>query len=250
MAKKPTPNPVTFPHPLATMDAFLAGSEVLGMSIPTEGGLVTILPSVALIGDHDGEAIMRHLEAAIRTAYKSEDKIGPDSHLKILKHILSLKHESTMEHHNFTFRIVTSRGVAFELVRHRLASYTQESTRYVNYGKRPAQVILPWHLVTKTKAQQRMWVRGQRASLGFYQKAIAQGWTPQEARGFLSNDIKTEIVMTMNIRSLRNFLGLRTASSAHPDMQVIAREVLRILMGIVPLLFQDIAAKNEIPLVA
>ena len=196
------------------------------------------------------DTFVNALSALAATSAWPAARAQAGSHLKILKHILSLKHESTLEHHNFTFRIVTSRGVAFELVRHRLASYTQESTRYVNYGKRPAQVILPWHLVTKTKAQQRMWVRGQRASLGFYQKAIAQGWTPQEARGFLSNDIKTEIVMTMNIRSLRNFLGFRTASSAHPDMQVIAREVLRILMGIVPLLFQDIAAKNEIPLVA
>lgn len=224
----------------------LFGTPIDGSSAPR---LETICPSVEVIGEHSGEYIMRHLEAAIRTAYKSEDKIGPGSAEKILAHILSLKHESTLEHHSISFRIITSRGVTHELVRHRIASYTQESTRYVNYGKRPPQVIMPWHLVERTDAEKSFWYASQLQIIEAYQEAIRMGWKPQDARGFLPNDLKTEIVVTMNLRTLRNFFGLRTAPSAHPDMQVIAREMLRQVLGIVPLIFQDINEKLQTPTV-
>lgn len=206
-----------------------------------------LVPSVEIIGlVPDGEMIMRHLEAAIRTAYKSEDKIGPDSHTKILKHILSLKHESTLEHIALSFRIITSRGVTHELVRHRIASYTQESTRYCNYGKKPAKIILPWHLQARSSEETTFWCLSQERSIADYNRAISEfNWKPQDARGLLTNDLKTEIVMTMNLRALRNFLSLRCPASAHPDMQVIAREILRQVYAIVPVLFQDIQDKVD-----
>jgi len=208
--------------------------------------LDVVAPSVAIIGlVPDGESIMRHLESAIRTAYKSEDRIGPDSHVKILKQILSLKHESTLEHISLSFRIVTSRGVTHELVRHRIASYTQESTRYVNYGKKAPKVILPWHLLNKPEEQKKFWLDLQTQSMGAYLQTLELGWKPQESRGLLTNDLKTEIVMSMNLRSLRNFLSLRTAQSAHPDIQVVARKVLQLMMETVPLIFQDIQDKVD-----
>ena len=235
--------PFEYLDPLLHMGSQLACDQNTGLFMWPH--LEVILPSVELVGvPPDGEVIMRHLEGAIRTAYKSEDKIGPGSAEKILKHILSLKHESTLEHVNLTFRIVTSRGVTHELVRHRIASYTQESTRYVNYGKRPPQVILPWHLTKRTSQEKLFWYESQQKIISYYQDAIRiLNWKPQDARGLLPNDLKTEIVMTMNLRSLRNFLILRTAASAHPDMQVVAREILNLVYHIVPLIFEDIQHK-------
>ena len=203
--------------------------------------VVIIPPSVEIISPvRDGEEIMRFLEAAMRTAYKSEDRIGPDSHTKILKHILSLKHESTLEHVSFTFRIITNCGVTHELVRHRIASYTQESTRYVNYGKKGVVLIFPYHLIDKSSSDVKFWASGQLEMKNYYTRALEMGWKPQEARGLLSNDIKTEIVCTMNIRELRSFFRLRTDSSAHPDIRVVATEMLRQVREIVPLLFEGI----------
>lgn len=233
--------PYNVSDPLSDMETFLAEQQKQGILVPSLD-LEVITPRVEFVGPPpDGEAIMRHLEVAIRTAYKSEDKIGPDSHKKILSHILSLKHESTLEHTTLSFRATTSRGVTHELVRHRIASYTQESTRYVNYSKRSPQVVLPWHLLDRSTEEQQFWFNGQREIIGKYQEALKMGWKPQDARGFLPNDLKTEIVFSMNLRSLRNFVSLRCAASAHPDMQVIARETLKLLQSCVPLIFQDIS---------
>jgi thymidylate synthase ThyX len=123
-------------------------------------------------------------------------------------------------------------------------SYTQESTRYVSYAKHPPQIILPWHLVDRGIDDKEFWYDSQRRIIGFYRDALAKKWAPQDARGLLPNDLKTEIVVTMNLRALRNFFTLRTAKSAHPDMQVIAREMFRQVYAISPLLFKDIASVN------
>jgi thymidylate synthase (FAD) len=236
--------PYEYKNPLEFLENRLAEDKARGLF--EWGNLEIIAPSVEMIGMvPDGEQIMRHLESAIRTAYKSEDKIGPDSHLKILKHILSLKHESTLEHMSLSFRVITSRGVSHELVRHRIASYTQESTRYVNYGKKAPKIIMPWHLLFRSDEDKRFWYFGQLRSIESYNEALERGWKPQDARGLLTNDLKTEVVTTMNLRSLRNFGTLRTPGSAHPDMQVPARQFLRLLYNTVPVLFQDIQDKID-----
>ena len=236
-------------NPLESLGSFFEVSKATGLLLPAAPRLIEpLVPTVELISPmQDGEQIMCFLEGAIRTAYKSEDKIGPGSATKILKHILSLKHESTLEHVGFTFRIVTCRGVSHELVRHRLASYTQESTRYVSYGSRPPQAIVPWHLLGYNDPDMcNFWHGGMDIEFGLYLEALKRfGWKPQEARGFLPNDCKTEVVTTMNLRSFRHFIGLRTAPSAHPDMQVIAREILRQLYAICPVLFQDLQDRVE-----
>ena len=82
------------------------------------------------------DKVLRRLEKWIRTAYQSFDKVSEDSHYKLVKKILQLHHESTLEHEKLTFRIMTNRWVTHELVRHRIASYTQESTRYIKYWKK------------------------------------------------------------------------------------------------------------------
>ena len=204
-----------------------------------------VLPSVELLAPTmDSDAIMRYLEAAIRTAYKSEDRTGPGTCDRLLRHILASKHESTLEHFAMGFRVITSRGVSHELVRHRVGhSFTQESTRYVNYGKGKPEVILPWHLGQRSIEQQEFWLNSHVKLIDCYLTAVDNGWPPQDARGFLPNDMKTELVWTMNIRSARNMLQLRTPKAAHPDMQVVAREILRLWFQKLPVLFQDIEAE-------
>lgn len=104
---------------------------------------------------------------------------------------------------------------------------------------------MPWHLLFRSDEDKRFWYFGQLRSIENYNKALERGWKPQDARGLLTNDLKTEIVTTMNLRSLRNFGTLRTPGSAHPDMQVPARQILRLLYNTVPVLFQDIQDKID-----
>ena len=238
--------PTQVANPLAFMHERFVADKLNGLfCIP---GLEVVLPSVEIVGTPlDRESIMRHLELAIRTAYKSGDKIGPESHTKILKHILSLKHESTLEHFQMTFLVRTNRGVSHEAVRHRIGhSFTQESTRYVGYDKHPPQVILPWHLVERPDADKVFWSEEIPVPiLRSYLSALERGWKPQDARGFLPNDLKTEFTWSMNVRSARAMLNLRTPGSAHPDMQVVARELLRLWYETVPVLFQDIWDRTE-----
>jgi len=216
------PAPSTSPNPLIDLESYLGFSKEINL-FSSKGGVEIVTPSVELVSPlRDPEEIMRFLESAIRTAYKSEDKIGPGSHEKILKHILSLKHESTLEHIGFTFRIVTSRGVTHELVRHRLASYTQESTRYVGYDKHKPKAILPWHLLSYgDMGMDNFWLEGMETEFALYLRALKQfKWKPQEARGFLPNDCKTEIVTTMSERLTR--LG---KSPLRPDHETIHRNI-------------------------
>ena len=239
-------SPSAHHDPLGLMVTNLATDQ--GLRLFKTPGLEVITPKVEIIGVvPSGEDIMRHLEAAIRTAYKSEGKVGPGSHVKILKHIMGLNHESTLEHFQMTFRVITNRGVSHEIVRSRIGhSYTQESTRYVGYDKHRPQVILPWHLMERPDEEKRFWMKEiRRPILGSYLKAMKMGWKAQDARGFLPNDLKTEIVWSMNVRAARNVLKLRTAPAAHPDAQVVCREIHRLWYELVPVLFQDIQDKVE-----
>ncbi len=192
-----------------------------------------------------GDKLLRRLERAIRTAYQSFDKVSPDSHYKLLHHILSLHHESTLEHEKITFKIITNRWVTHELVRHRIASYTQESTRYVKYWtKHWYKIIYPAWMPEKSDDQVQWWYQSHLQIAKLYGKALNEfWWKAQEARGFLPNDIKTEIVVTMNLRELRHFIALRGEKYAHPDIRVIALTLLEILHSKIPLIFDDLYEK-------
>ncbi len=206
-----------------------------------------ILPWIEILDEEiDGEKILRNLERAIRTSYQSFDKVGPDSHYKLLKLILSLKHESTLEHEKVTFKVTTSRGVTHELVRHRLASYTQESTRYVKYGdKNWYKIIYPVHLANKSDEDVKKWYDIQVKIAESYGEMLTSGWQPQEARGILPNDLKTDIVVTMNLRALRHYFRLRCDKAAHSDIRIVAWELMYQLKDIIPLLFDDVVEKFE-----
>jgi len=195
----------------------------------------------------DGEYILKRVEKAGRTAYKTEDKITVDSAKKFVKKILDMGHESVIEHYSITVRVICDRGVTHEIVRHRIASYTQESTRYCNYsmGKFGGEiaVIKPcfWNSDSaEDKEKFEMWEEAMKSAEKAYLKLMELGALPQEARSVLPNSLKTEIVMTMNLREWRHFFKLRTSSAAHPQMREIAQPLLDEFKRQIPVIFDDI----------
>lgn len=202
----------------------------------------------------DGEAILAKIERAGRTCYKSEDKITPESARKFVANCIKSGHHSVIEHHNISVRIVTDRGVTHEIVRHRLASYSQESTRYCNYSGdkfgKEITVILPvwfYDVAYNTKPdidgqaeQYQIWKDGCRSIERWYFLLLELGQTPQEARSVLPNSLKTEVVMTANVREWRHFFTLRASPKSHPQMVALAQDMLRGFRAAVPVLFDDI----------
>ena len=191
----------------------------------------------------DGDYILKQIELAGRTAYKSEDKITPDSAKDFVKMIRGRGHLSVFEHQFVTVRVICDRGVSHEIVRHRLAAYTQESTRYCNYTKgkfgRELTVIEPFFW-TQDDEKYQVWKQTIEQIEAGYNKLIELGATPQEARTVLPNSLKTEIVMTMNLRGWRHFFTLRTSKAAHPQMREVAIPLLKEFQKLIPVVFDDL----------
>ena len=161
------------------------------------------------------------IELAGRTCYKSEDKITDDSACAFVSKIRSINHESVLEHGAITVRFICDRGVSHELVRHRVASFSQESTRYCNYSKdrfgSEITVIEP-DLVGMAHT---IWRVSCEDAERNYFELIREGVKPQMARSVLPNSLKTEVVMTANPREWRHVFRLRCAEAAHPQMREI-----------------------------
>lgn len=191
----------------------------------------------------DGNEILRKIEKAARICYKSEDMIQEDSAVKFIRGILERGHESVIEHEKITVTVVCDRGVSHEIVRHRIASYSQESTRYCNYSDNKfgneLTVIKPCFWVEDDE-KYHIWKRQIEEIEKSYNQLIELGAKPQEARSILPNSLKTEIVITMNMREWRHFFKLRTADAAHPQMKEIARMMLDEFKEKIPVLFDDI----------
>lgn len=164
------------------------------------------------------------IEAAGRTCWKSDDKIEPGSAAPFIERIKNFKHESVLEHGAITVRFIVDRGVSHELVRHRVASFSQESTRYCNYGKdkfdNELTFIEPcfWNDTPQIVA---LWTNSCHHVEDTYLAMLAGGATPQEARSILPNSLKTEVVMTANPREWRHVFKLRCDKAAHPQMREI-----------------------------
>ncbi|HQM23858.1 MAG TPA: FAD-dependent thymidylate synthase [Kiritimatiellia bacterium] len=172
------------------------------------------------------------IERAGRTCYKSEYKSDADPGT-FVRRLIKRGHLSVIEHAVASLRIVCDRGVSHEIVRHRLASYSQESTRYCNYSsgrfEKKISVIIPDHLVLYEEAYER-WHDSVSQSEEAYFDLLAAGITPEIARSVLPTCLATELVMTANFREWRHFFALRCATEAHPDMRHVAelaRDVLR-----------------------
>lgn len=191
----------------------------------------------------DGVQILKHIENCGRICYKSEHKITEDSYLTFAKNIVKRGHEAVIEHCSLSVKFVCDRGVSHEIVRHRMASYCQESTRYCNYSKDDFQgeitVVEPIFLEQYTDGYS-MWEEACQIAERAYFKMLDWGCSPQEARAVLPNSLKTEIVMTANLREWRHFLKLRTSKAAHPQIREIAIPLLKELKERIPVIFDDI----------
>ena len=203
-------------------------------------------PSFSFMHLPDGEFILQHLEQAARTCYKSEDKADADSARKLLSRIVRLGHDSVLEHISVTVRIVCDRGVTHELVRHRICSFSQESTRYANYAQdkfgSEITVIRPFFW-KEDDARYGIWLRAMQACEEAYLDLVAAGATAQEARSVLPNSLKTEIVTTANIREWRHVFKLRCDKAAHPQMRQVMLPLLAAFNARIPLLFEDLAER-------
>ncbi len=205
-----------------------------------------ISPSSKIMTPIDGDSMMKSIELAGRTCYKSEDKITAVSAVAFNERILSSGHHSVIEHVNITVKFVCDRGVTHELVRHRLASYSQESTRYANYSKdkfgKEITVIRPlfW---SENSFEYAEWHRAMESAEKSYMRLIELGAQPEQARSVLPNSLKTEIVMTCNIREWRHVLMLRCSHAAHPQMREITLQLLSEFNQKLAVLFGDIYSK-------
>lgn len=202
-----------------------------------------IEPSVVIESHITEKQILQHIEKAGRVCYKSEDKINDSSAEKFVKNILKRGHESVIEHVVLTIRVICDRGVSHEIVRHRIASYSQESTRYCNYFSdkfsNELTFIKPcfWD---ENSVEYRLWKETMVYIEKAYIKLIEDGAKPQEARSVLPNSLKTELLMTMNLREWRHFLKLRTSEAAHPQMREVALMISCVLCEKYPIFFEDL----------
>lgn len=205
---------------------------------------------------------LQHIEKIGRVCYKSEDKITEDgeSAKKFVKMLIERTHEAMIEHSSLSVKFVVDRGVSHELVRHRIASFAQESTRYCNYSKDKfngecnfIDVRPSVELDNKCKNMKageiglliHEWITAMEDAEKHYMKMIELGATPQIARSVLPNSTKTEITITANYREWRNFFKLRTAKAAHPSMREVTIPLLKELKGKIPIIFDDIKIEEE-----
>ncbi len=213
--------------------------------------MMIVEPSVEVLRSESGATMLRRIELAGRTAYKSESAMTDDSAEKFVGMLIARGHLSVIEHASISARVVCDRGVSHELVRHRIASYTQESTRYCNYSKHrfgaELSFVLPHFLRDLPDGDRKAaaWRAAMECAEQRYLELLELGAAPQEARSVLPNSLKTELVMTMNLREWRSFLELRTHPSSHPDMRVVAGLLLGQLQKHVPVVFDEIARRQQ-----
>jgi thymidylate synthase (FAD) len=202
-----------------------------------------IPPSHAILAMPAGDDILQLIEQAGRTCYKSEDKITPESATGFVGRIIASGHESVIEHASLSVRFVCDRGVSHELVRHRVASFSQESTRYANYAKdkfgREITVIRPFFWREDEKAYT-LWKDAMQRAEEAYLALVDAGAKAQEARSVLPNSLKTEVVMTANLREWRHVFRLRCDTPSHPQMREVMLPLLGELQERLPVVFDDL----------
>lgn len=208
----------------------------------------------------NGKEILKHIEKCGRTCYRSEDKITEESGKKMVQMLIARGHESVLEHFSFSVRFINDRGISHEEVRHRIASFSQESTRYVNYsGDKFGNEITYIDLVNGISLDTKMknmsaddiniilleWQDACKDAERHYLKMLELGATPQIARSVLNNSTKTEIVITANLREWRTILKQRTPKVAHPQIRCLMIPLLKELQELIPVVFDDIKVEEE-----
>ncbi|MDN5345223.1 MAG: thymidylate synthase [Clostridia bacterium] len=205
-------------------------------------------PRVLVAGKDLQASLLRRLERYARVCYKSEDRIDAASAPVFLGRLIARGHESVIEHEKVTVLFVTDRGISHEIVRHRLGSYSQESTRYCNYSKdsfgNEITVIEPFFYAGK--GSYHIWQEACQAAERAYMALLKAG-SPQEARTVLPNSLKTELVVTYNLREWRHFFRLRCSSAAHPQMRQVVIPLLLLFKERLPVLFEDVDYDRGFP---
>lgn len=191
-------------------------------------------PKVTIVDHFVPTELVRKIELAARTCYQSNDDKKITDPEKFISNIIKKGHTSVIEHASISFRVVSDRGVVYELIRHRLGSYSQESTRYVKYDN---DVQFIRHI---NEPLQGVICEINKRCEEDYNRLLSVGALPQIARQALNNGVKTEIYVTMNIRELRHFFSLRADKAAHPYMKEIAIPFLIKMKKLLPCLFEDI----------
>ena len=199
-----------------------------------------INPGFKFVYEPNAEQMLDTIEKAYRICYQSEPKGNRDS---FITNKIKIGHESPLEHTNISVVIETNRGVTHEIVRHRIASFSQSSTRYCNYSKdkfgNELTFIRPCFWADDSE-EYAVWKQAMEEIEKTYVKLISLGAKPEEARSILPNSLKTEIVCTMNLREWRHFFRLRTAERAHPQIREISVALLDELKKRIPVIFDDI----------
>ncbi|MCD7766080.1 MAG: FAD-dependent thymidylate synthase [Lachnospiraceae bacterium] len=212
--------------------------------------MIVVKPEIEIIDMEDYQTILNKIERIGRVCYKSEDRIGEGTAEKFIAGIIRSGHESVIEHESVTVKVTCDRGVSHEIVRHRIASYSQESTRYCNYSKDKFQnQISVIDLATgfgydlddpEDRKKYEIWTAAMESAEKYYFEMLNAGASPQEARSILPNSLKTELVMTMNLREWRHFIKLRLAGGAHPQIREIAGQLLAVFQKELPVFFSDL----------
>ena len=206
-----------------------------------------IRPGYEILTPIDGLKELQDIERAARTCYRSESAITSDgkSAKKMVRMLIERGHEAMLEHSFLSVKFICDRGVTHELVRHRLCSFAQESTRYCNYaggkaGKRMRFILPCFFMDSKEReAELELWTRACAKAANDYAELLSMGATPQEARTVLPNSVAAEIVMSGNYREWRHILKLRTARDAHPQMREIMCPLGIELQRRIPVIFDD-----------
>ena len=199
-----------------------------------------------ILSDINGMEMLKNIEYIARTCYKSEDMMTDLSAVKMVKSLIDRGHEAMLEHEKISVKFIVDRGVSHELVRHRMASYAQESTRYCNYSKdkfgNEITVIKPCFLDEDTE-NYRIWKSSCEAAEKAYFAMLDNDATPQEARSVLPNSLKTEICMTANLREWRHFFKLRAlgiTGKPHPQILEVTVPLLAEFKALIPVVFDDL----------
>lgn len=217
-----------------------------------------IKPKVEILDTLIGEQIINRIATVARTCYKSESSSTPSKDEALVKRLIESKHEAMLEFVDVTVKFTCDRGVSHELVRHRLASFAQESTRYCNYSKdkfnNELTFIIPswldWKEETVHKGDfeksgsesidSQLFIHNLLNAEETYLRLIKEGWTAEKARMVLPMSIKTEINMKANLREWRHFFKLRCHKTAHPDIRVLALDLLKQMHEQIPIVFDDL----------
>lgn len=198
----------------------------------------------SILTDIKGKEILKAIERAGRTCYKSEERITDQSAAAFVAKLINSGHHSVLEHQSFSVLFVIDRGVSHEVVRHRIASFSQESTRFINYtkenkGGQCTYIDIEQHLKNPGVSLD-IWFNHMQACETAYMAMIDAGETPQIARSVLPNSLKTEIVVTANIREWREIFRQRTSGAAHPQMREVMNDLLIYVKQLVPVCFDDL----------